>query len=260
MLLKFYKNRFKCCQITLMIFFATTVWGQEQTAGHGNNSHFSIGMAFVSSDPVYINTNRSARLIPFLSFESTNLRFNLREGATYKAIMEKDYSIEVTLLPNFQPYKSSDSISLDGMDRALTLDGSMSFSYSFKTGLDVNLETATELTNQFEGHMADLSLSQFIPIFGIPCVLKGGAKWSDQNRAQYFYGVEDDEERIGRLAYEVGSIIIPYYSVNFFYSLDSDTTLFANLNSKFLPSKVFNSPIVVKESSTNLVLGIGYSF
>ena len=72
MLLKFYKNRFKCCQITLMIFFATTVWGQEQTAGHGNNSHFSIGMAFVSSDPVYINTNRSARLIPFLSLINYN--------------------------------------------------------------------------------------------------------------------------------------------------------------------------------------------
>ena len=174
--------------------------------------------------------------------------------------MEKDYSIEVTLLPNFQPYKSSDSTSLDGMDRALTVDGLMSFSYSLERGLDLNLETATELSNQFKGHMADLAVSQFIPIFGIPCVLKGGAKWYDQNRAQYFYGVEEDEERIGRLAYEVGSIVIPYYSVNFFYNLDLDTTLFANLNTNFLPSKVFNSPIVDKESSTNLVLGIGYTF
>ena len=244
----------------MVVFFNTNAWGQELANTSLKNSNFSVGLAFINSDQVYINDKRVARLMPYLSFESNNFRFSLREGATYKAVTEEDYSIELSVLPNFQPYKSSDSIHLDGMNRALTFDGLVSFSYSLKRGLDINQKIATELSNEFKGHMADLSLSQFIPIFGIPCVLKGGAKWYDQNRAQYFYGVYEDEERVGRLKHDINSFIMPYYSFNLFYSLNSNTTLFGNLNTNFLSSKVINSPIVEKETSNSVVLGIGCNF
>jgi outer membrane scaffolding protein for murein synthesis (MipA/OmpV family) len=55
-------------------------------------------------------------------------------------------------------------------------------------------------------------------------------------------------------------VLLPYISVNKIYSLTKQTSLFANINMKFLPSKVVNSPIINGNTSVSSVLGLNYSF
>jgi len=55
-------------------------------------------------------------------------------------------------------------------------------------------------------------------------------------------------------------VLLPYISANKIYSLTPQTSLFANVNINFLPSKVVNSPIVSGNTSVSTVLGLNYSF
>jgi outer membrane scaffolding protein for murein synthesis (MipA/OmpV family) len=55
-------------------------------------------------------------------------------------------------------------------------------------------------------------------------------------------------------------VLLPYISVNKIYSLTKQTSLFANVNVKFLPNKVVNSPIIKANTSVSSILGLNYSF
>jgi outer membrane scaffolding protein for murein synthesis (MipA/OmpV family) len=74
------------------------------------------------------------------------------------------------------------------------------------------------------------------------------------------YGVNASEATGQRAEYAPQSVLLPYISVNKIYSLTPQTSLFANVNIKFLPSKVVNSPIVNGNMSVSSVFGLNYSF
>ena len=254
------KNKYLSAVALVIYLIANSSWSQDKGDGSSKKANFSFGIAYTSGASVYVGSKSKSRLVPYLSYESEKIRINLQEGLTYKTLKRPNYSLDVSFAPNFRPYKSVDSVALSEMRRDMTLDGSVSASYEIARGLDAKLETGTELTKKFNGQKVDLSLSQFIPLFGIPVIFKGGATWYDKNRAQYFYGVYENEATVERPTYDVGSIVIPYLSVNAFYSLKGNMTIFANLNTKIFPLKISNSPIVDTTSSLGMVVGIGYTF
>ncbi|MAR03740.1 MAG: hypothetical protein CMK01_00345 [Planktomarina sp.] len=63
-----------------------------------------------------------------------------------------------------------------------------------------------------------------------------------------------------RVQYAPGNSTLPYLSVSTFYSLTEKTSLFANINSSFLPSNVVDSPIVEGKNYLYTVIGLNYSF
>ena len=97
-------------------------------------------------------------------------------------------------------------------------------------------------------------------MMGQPLILKAGAKWYSSARANYLYGVNASEATGQRAEYAPQSVLLPYISVNKIYSLTPKTSLFANVNINFLPSKVANSPIVNGSTSVSTVFGLNYSF
>ena len=105
-----------------------------------------------------------------------------------------------------------------------------------------------------------MSLSQFIPILGIPIIVKGGAKWYDANRANYFYGVYDTEATLERPPYGTRSVVLTYVSLNAFYNVRPNVNAFVSVNTKVLPSLVVNSPIIDQKTSASMIFGLGYQF
>jgi len=146
------------------------------------------------------------------------------------------------------------------MKRSNFYDGVLNVSYQMSRGLKAKLAIGNELTTEHNGNTADLSLSQFFPIYGQPIIFTAGAKWYDGKRANYFYGVNSSEVSDQRTRYAPGSATLPYLSINTFHPINKHVDLFANVNFNFFPSNVVNSPIVERKSSASVVIGLNYNF
>lgn len=223
-------------------------------------SQFSVGLTYVGSASVYKNVKNVSAVMPSISYESGNLSISYQEGLAYQFFDGEKVKMSASVAPRNRPYNSSRSSDLTGMTRELYYDGALKASYEISRGLNAKFKFATEVTDKFSGNLADISLSQFIPILGQPVIFQGGAKWYDSNRANYLYGVKASEATVARVQYAPGSVTTPYVSISTFYSLTKKTSLFANVNSSFLPSSAVDSPIVEGKNSFYTVLGINYNF
>ena len=223
-------------------------------------SKFSVGLTYVGAASVYKNVNNVSAVMPSISYESGNLSISYQEGLAYQFFDGEKVKMSASVAPRNRPYNSSRSSDLTGMTRELYYDGALKVSYEISRGLNAKFKFATEVTDKFNGSLADISLSQFIPILGQPVIFQGGAKWYDSNRANYLYGVKANEATVQRVKYEPGSVTTPYVSISTFYPLTKNTSLFANVNSSFLPSNAVDSPIVEDKNYLFTVLGINYNF
>ena len=223
-------------------------------------SNFSVGLTYVGAASVYSNVGNVSAVMPSISYNSGNLSISYQEGLAYQFFDGEKVKMSASVAPRNRPYNSSRSSDLTGMTRELYYDGALKASYEISRGLNAKFKFATEVTDKFSGNLADISLSQFIPILGQPVIFQGGAKWYDSNRANYLYGVKASEATVARVQYAPGSITTPYVSISTFYSLTKKTNLFANVNSSFLPSNAVDSPIVEGKNSFYTVLGINYNF
>ena len=223
-------------------------------------SSFSAGLVYVSSGLVYSNAISKSRLMPSLSYEGENLNVSLQEGASYKILNGASSSFSISIAPNFKPYDRSDFVNLNGMKRNMYFDGSALVSYKIDRGLTAKFKYSMELTNEFNGNAADVSLSQFIPVAGIPVIVTAGSKWYDSNLSEFLYGVYFAETTSLRSQYAPGNVFVPYLNLNTFYKITDSVGIFAAMITNFLPAKVKNSPVVRDKNATSFVFGLGYKF
>ncbi len=240
------------CLITLVVL-PYSGWADE-------NGKLSVGIAYVNGSSIYSNTNASRVIMPSLSYETDKININVQNGFTYKIINNQSTKLNVSVAPNFKPYNSDDSNDLIGMERNIYFDGLVSVSRELSRGLSAKIAVGRELTGRFNGSTANMSLSQFIPINSVPFIFSLGARWYDQERANYLYGVYTTEATGLRAKYELNSVFVPYISINTFYSISENTRFFAGLNASFLSNEITNSPIVNKQNKMALVMGFTYNF
>ena len=248
-------------KIKRLIGLAALTLSFSVSASHADEkSKFSFGLTYVGAASVYKNVNNVSAVMPSISYESDNLSISYQEGLAYQFFDGEKVKMSASVAPRNRPYNSSRSSDLTGMTRELYYDGALKVSYQISRGLNAKFKFATEVTDKFTGNLADISFNQFIPILGQPVIFQGGAKWYDSNRANYLYGVKASEATVQRVQYAPGSVTTPYVSISTFYSLTKKTSLFANVNSSFLPSNAVDSPIVEGKNYLYTVLGINYNF
>jgi MipA family protein len=223
-------------------------------------ANFSTGLIYISSGTVYSNAGSKSRVMPSLSYERENISVGFREGISYKILNGSASSFTISVTPKFKPYDSSDSVDLSGLKRNMYFDGSASASYTINRGLTAKFKYSMELMNEFNGNSANLSLSQFIPVAGIPVIVRAGSKWYDSNRSEYLYGVYSAETTSLRPRYAPGNVFVPYLDLNTFYKITESISVFANISANFLPAVVKNSPIVIDKNAISFILGLGYKF
>ena len=244
-----------------LVLSAGSGYAEGASSGYTEEkSKFSVGLTYVGAASVYSNVGNVSAVMPSISYDSGNLSISYQEGLAYQFFDGEKVKMSASVAPRNRPYDSSRSADLTGMTRELYYDGALKASYEISRGLNAKFKFATEVTDKFNGSLADISLSQFIPILGQPVIFQGGAKWYDSNRANYLYGVKASEATEQRVQYSPGSVTKPYVSISTFYSLTKKTSLFANVNSIFLPSNVVDSPIVEGKNYLYTVLGINYNF
>ena len=244
-----------------LVLSAGSGYAEGASSGYTEEkSKFSVGLTYVGAASVYSNVGNVSAVMPSISYDSGNLSISYQEGLAYQFFDGEKVKMSASVAPRNRPYDSSRSADLTGMTRELYYDGALKVSYEISRGLNAKFKFATEVTDKFNGNLADISLSQFIPILGQPVIFQGGAKWYDSNRANYLYGVKASEATMQRVQYAPGSVTTPYVSISTFYSLTKKTSLFANVNSSFLPSNAVDSPIIEGKNYLYTVLGINYNF
>jgi len=245
---------------SIICALATTALVTSTFANANDNSSFDIGLVSVNGGSIYEGAKSTSAVMPSISFESDILSVSVQEGLEYQLSNDGALKLTGAILPNFRPYKSTNSASLAGMTRKMYFDASVTAAFTLARGLDAKLSMATELSNQFNGNAIDASISQFVPVMGQPIIFGAGLKYQDASRANYLYGVKASEATGQRAQYDTGSATSTYLSVSTFHSFTQQVSLFVSANASFLPSNVSNSPIVSKKRTVSSVIGLSYSF
>ena len=240
--------------LTLTFSFVSNTSFAEDAA------QLSLGMAYISSASPYEGVGSSSRVGPSASYESGDLKLSVQDGISYRVFAAGKNQIRVNLAPNFQPFKSSASATLSGMERDMGVDGAIAGSFEIARGSTLTLKASTDLSNTFNGHLVDVSFRQFIPVGGIPTIFSVGSKWYDSKRSQHTYGVYASEVVAGRAEYAPGAVAVTYLSINSFINITENISAFVNVSGNVLPNKITNSPIVSKKNTLSTILGLSYSF
>lgn len=209
-------------------------------------------VAAYKSDRFYANLGN-----PGLSFfrGSTNLG-----GLGYSLFKDENYQID--LIGRLRPM----GLDPDGRDKLSGLNERKS---GFDAGLHLFWETAfgeldldllTDISNRSKGQEATLSYA-YQMIHG-PWTLRPelGVSWQSSELADYYFGVDTDETRAGRLAYQAASTLTPFVGVQLEYAITERSQLLGGVGFGRLGDTIRNSPIVDERGIVGGYLGLTYSF
>lgn len=115
--------------------------------------------------------------------------------------------------------------------------------------------------NNSNGVTANLSWIVMKELGQFTLVPAAGADWWNARQTRYYYGVSQHESLRSQLStYRPGSALVPFLSVGFNYDWGNNWNTWGQVMQRFYPHAVTSSPLVNRESVTELTLGISYDF
>lgn len=173
--------------------------------------------------------------------------------------------VQTSLLVNgrLAGYSSSDSGYLAGMDRrGWSLDGGVGFSGRIQNH-QFSVKAVHDLLDKHQGYEFSSSYSYGFEVTEKLRLSPGVAlSWQSSALLDYYFGVTEAEENqaIGREAYQVGSGWEPSITLNLLYAFTPATSLMVAGRTRKLPSSVVASPLVDREYVTGVFVALMYRF
>mgnify|MGYP001590444266 FL=1 len=84
--------------------------------------------------------------------------------------------------------------------------------------------------------------------------------WQTRKMADYYFGVDDSEQKLGRPSYNPGASVNYDLSADAFLFFSRNWALFSRSDFLFYGHGIKSSPIVRKGRSNSFILGIVYVF
>ena len=221
----------------------------------------SVGAALAVTTQPYEGAEDRVRLfpIPLVAYRGARLRFT---GKTGEAILRERAGITVSAVADwrFQSYDAADSPALAGMDdRSGTLEAGVRAErragrYGFGAialadalgrhgGYQLEAQAGAELVRSRSAGL------------GVTAALR----YQSASLADYYFGVDPEEARPGRPAYETGAAILPSVGITARRSLGRRLSLFGLAQAERLPGAVTDSPIVDREVQAFGFVGLSYA-
>ena len=248
--------------LALLIGASTTAFAQApEGAPQGPPEGFSLGLAVLGSNGIYVGEDASAQILPILRYESEAFSASLPEGLRLSLWDQTNFRMSAILAPRINPIGGSDAKELDGLDRAqFTFDGGLSAEYSFGFGTQVLFRGVTELGDEHGGSELSIGIEQVVPLGDVPLFLGADVTWQDEDLADFLYGVSASEATADRAAYSPGAVVIPSITLGTVVPLSQSISMVANLRAEFLPDEVTDSSIIDEDLGLTAVLGLSYRF
>ena len=243
----------------LLVGAAGSVGAQARSGS--DELEWSLGLGVISSPRPYVGADNQTRVIPLLDLEYR--RFYLRGiQAGFRLIEGERFGLDIVGRAQFAGYEEEDSSFLAGMaDRRETFE--LGLAASWKLGSFALEATAgADALGRSDGVQAGLQLT-WIRVFDrgraglFPSV---GFVWQDADFVDYYAGVELEEARPGRPAFEGGSAVNFSAGVRGFVTVADRVRLIGLLQVERLASEFEESPIIDSRWGYFGLLAVAYSF
>ncbi|AQT69339.1 Outer membrane protein OmpV precursor [Anaerohalosphaera lusitana] len=177
---------------------------------------------------------------------------------------EDDLLVGATAQMRNEGYEDDDSRVLRGMgERRATLEAGLTVRKYFGWGR-VTAEWTSDVLNEHKGHEIELLANRWFnnafDVEGLRMLPTVGVNWRSKQLNDHYYGVEADEARGFRPAYEVGSTVGLLTSLRVDYPLNDQWNLFSSVSAEWFDGEITDSPIVGQHYKLTAVLGAMYKF
>lgn len=220
---------------------------------------FSLGAIGIVSGSPYIGEGADFQAFPSITYRIDRLTLGPL-GLSYRALDTDRSQLDLFVEPRFFALTDISSDELEGIDREITADVGLSYTYSFGPATDVEATFRQEITGEHDGQEVNLRLSQGFRPLGFPVGVFGGVEWRSDNLSNYLYGVFEDEALADRPAFDTGSTFTPYLGASSFVPLTENWGLFGNLQVEFLEDDITDSPIIENDTVVSATFGVTFSF
>lgn len=216
------------------------------------------GGALISSKPY---RGAEARIYPVPLFAYEGERFYLRGiVGGYRLFSSGGWSIGPIVQPRFDGYNAQDSSFLRGMDdRDWSVDAGVGISLLTQVGL-FGLSLVTDVLGRHDGQELELSYTAMFKLDEFQFIPSIGMRWKSENIVDYYFGVEPDEVRPDRMAYDGDDAVNPFVRLAVRRKLTSRWSLLGAVQYEWLDDEITDSPLVQDSYDASIMAGLLYSW
>lgn len=234
-----------------------------------SSSQWGLGLGVISSDNPYAGRGRRYRPFPLVSYDSNRLFFKGITAGVH--LLDTDaLEIDVVAEANLDGIDAEDfgtrELARNGVDRTLLEDRKDSADVGFDVSFsgpygELKFQALADVLDASGGYEASAS-------YGYPYALSErlvltptlGAKWQSADRADYYYGILDEEIARGVSSYRPGSVVIPEAGLDLQYRFADRWVLLGDVKHRALPGKVEASPLIDSAQSIRFFIGVLRAF
>lgn len=241
--------------VTWMALWTAPAAAQDAGAPDG----FRLGVFGAYSTNPYVGEGNQFQALPLVSYRKG--RFSAGTlGLSYDLARTDRVTLTAGITPRFSGLYDSNAAELDGIERKITGDAFVELGYQLGNGFDVTGVLRQEVTGEHEGQELRLALGYGTQFGRTSMRFAAGAQWQSDALANYMWGIRSSEARVGRSAYDSGTVVIPYLLVEGRRPLSGKWDLVGSMRADLLPSEVSDSPIVDQDNLLTVGLGVAFQF
>ncbi|WOE32423.1 MULTISPECIES: MipA/OmpV family protein [unclassified Acinetobacter] len=248
---------------------AFNIQANEKKGSINKPDGLSIGIGAVGQSGLYLGEKTEVTPIPVIAYEGEHffvrglyagMQFYRDENITVNGIVSANMMhLDVDKLSDSKlKEKNIDKSQLEDRDRSVDLG--METLMKLPYGV-LSMQALQDIGAASKGTEIKVNYQYFWrlhPQFTlIPNV---GFDWLSNKRANYYYGILDEEVARGITAYQPNQLIIPHLSLGARYRINPRFDITGVAVYKFLPNKIEDGPLVDQKSLTNFFMAVTYKF
>lgn len=220
---------------------------------------WTVGALVIDRDAPFRELDEDLMVVPLVRFEGERAYLRGLRGGL-RLVESPGYELAVFAQARMDGYDSKDSPYLAGMaDRRASLDLGLASTWTSQRLGALELSAAADALDRSGGFELAASWTGRFAAGGWTFLPGASLRWQDAKMVDYYYGVRASEAVLGRAAYSADAALTPDVSLLATRELGEHWSVFARASHAWLPSEVTDSPLVDRNGSTALFVGIGYA-
>ena len=228
-------------------------------AQEADTPRWTVGALVIDRDAPYRDLDEDLLVAPLVRFEGERAYLRGLRGGL-RLVESPGYELAVFAQARLDGYDSKDSSYLTGMaDRRASLDLGVASTWTSQRLGALELSVAADALDRSGGYEVAASWMGRFAAGGWTFYPGASVRWQDESLVDYYYGVRASEAIVGRAAYSADAALTPDVSLLATRPLSARWQVFARASHAWLPSEITDSPLVDRNGSTALLVGIGYA-
>lgn len=249
----------KTYPLTLSALVIAAGWFTQAAALAGD---LSLGASVFHATTPYKGDDDRTVPFPLINYENDHVYLKGLSAGYYLWNDEQNQlSVAAVYSPwNFRPSKNDYGYMKQLDKRRSTVMAGLRYQHTADWGI-VRAEYLGDVLDNSDGFTADLAYLYAFKLDRLTLIPGIGASWASEDQNDYYYGVSHKESaRSGLKSYHADDSWSPYVELTANYAFDENWHGYALARYSRLSDEVKDSPMVNKQSTTLIGVGVNYSF